>query len=108
MTVHSYNAEVAARCGVNAAVVLEQLSALSKGQEVHEQGGHMWVTVSVRDLAQDYPEFTVPQLRHALKRLEDNGLILAEINNLDPYNRTKSYTITDLANAYLTERSDTE
>lgn len=107
--IHVYHVEVAAKYGMNEAIVLACLKSLSEGEHAVKRDGRRWVTVSVRALSDDHlPELSAKQIRLALQRLEDEGLIVSEISNLDPYSRTKSYTLTDRANSYLTEGNGVE
>lgn len=103
--IRTYNVALAMKHGIREAVILDILHTLTEAPNAVVRDGRRWVTISVRELAEICFGLTEPQMRRILKNLEKGGLILAEINNLDPYNRTKSYTLTNKANAYFIEGS---
>ena len=97
-----YDVEIAKECGINAAVILENIRCLvadneATGTNLHD--GRYWAYGSVRAFAQLFPEMSSKAIRTALEKLESNGLIMTGNYNKVPYDRTKWYTLTDKANA---------
>lgn len=99
---HSYDVEIAKECGINAAVILEDIRRLvadneATGTNLHD--GRYWTYGSVRGFAQLFPEMSSKAIRTALEKLESNGLIMTGNYNQSAHDRTKWYTLTDKANA---------
>lgn len=91
---HSFDPLIAARVGVNAAVLYQNIvwwcaKNAANGHNKHE--GRFWTYNSVKAWAVLFPYMTAKQIRTALDRLEDYGLILSGCFNASAYDRTKWY-----------------
>lgn len=99
---HSFNVEIACRVGVNAAVIynnIEHFVRANKGDNVNYHDGHWWVYHTLDAYASLYPYMTKKQVRTALDKLRDEGLVLVGNYNKDKRDRTLWYTIPGIANA---------
>lgn len=77
-------------CGINSAVVYWYISIQKEGIR---QDGHYWIKMSLNDASKLIPFLSSAQIRSALKRLEDSGLILTGYYNEHKMQRTKWYAI---------------
>lgn len=94
---HYFNVEVAAKYGVNCAVLLQNIWHWVQKNEANGQNcfdGKYWTYNSVRAFAQLFPYLSDKQIRSALKRLEDEGLIETGDFNKNRYDRTLWYSVT--------------
>jgi hypothetical protein len=92
MSLHSFDPEVAAKVGVNAAVIYQNIvywaeKNAANGKHCHD--GRAWSYNSVKAWAILFPYMTPKQIRGALDRLEADGLIVSGNFNGYAYDRTK-------------------
>ncbi len=96
--VHRTYPEVARLCGGNAAVVFYHIAhwvIKNSQQGRNKRDGHYWMYTSVKQLADEpFGYMTENQIRYALKKLRDAGLILTGNYNRNKYDRTLWYTLT--------------
>lgn len=95
--INAFDSEVAKMVGVNAAVLFKNIEFwveknATNGQNEHD--GRFWTYNSVKAFAEQFPYMTEKQIRSALKRLEDAGLVMTGVFNGKAYDRTKWYTLT--------------
>jgi len=91
---HSFDPKIAERVGVNAAVLYQNIvwwCAKNAANRHNEHDGRFWTYNSVKAWAELFPYLTLKQIRSALDRLEDEGLILSGCYNASAYDRTKWY-----------------
>jgi len=91
---HSFDPQIAARVGVNAAVLYQNIvwwCAKNAANRRNEHEGKFWTYNSVKAWAELFPYLTGSQIRLALKKLENEGLILSGTFNEVGYDRTKWY-----------------
>ena len=91
---HSFDPEIAQRVGVNAAVLYQNIvwwtqKNAANGRHFHD--GRHWTYNSIKAFDALFPYLTQKQIRTALHRLEDEGLILSGTFNKAGYDRTKWY-----------------
>lgn len=98
-TVGQFNTELATEYSLNEAVLLETIHKLAADYPVSDDG-RRWVTISVRRLTEACPYLSSKQIRTALNKLEEHGLILVETENPHPYDRTKSYSLSKKAETF--------
>lgn len=96
MSRHSFDPDIAARVGLNAAVIFQNIvwwceRNEANGRNIHE--GRAWTYNSVSAFAKLFPYLTEKQIRSALDRLKEAGLILVDVLNSDPRDRTKWYAV---------------
>lgn len=91
---HSFDPQIAARVGVNAAVLYQNIvwwCAKNAANRRNEHDGRSWTYNSVKAWAELFPYLTGSQIRLALEKLENEGLILSGTFNEVGYDRTKWY-----------------
>lgn len=115
--INAFDSEVAKLVGVNAAVLFKNIEYwveknATNGQNEHD--GRYWTYNSVKAYSEQFPYLTQKQIRTALSKLEDSGLVMTGAFNDVPYDRTKWYTLTDRGialcrneNIHLPERAAT-
>lgn len=91
---HSFDPKIASLVGVNAAVLYQNIvwwcaKNAANGHNEHE--GRFWTYNSVKAWAELFPYLTAKQIRTALGKLEESGLILTGTFNQIGYDRTKWY-----------------
>lgn len=91
---HSFDPQIAARVGVNAAVLYQNIvwwCAKNAANRRNEHDGRFWTYNSVKAWAELFPYLTESKIRLALEKLESEGLILSGTFNDVGYDRTKWY-----------------
>ncbi len=96
--VYTFDTEVAKLVGADAATLFQNISFwcmrnAANGQNEHD--GRFWTYNSVKAFTELFPWLSVAQIRRALKRLEDAGLIVSGCFNKTGYDRTKWYAVGD-------------
>lgn len=101
---HSFDIEVAKELGVNCAVILKHIYFWVEKNKANEKNyfdGRYWTYNSVKAFEEIFPYLTNKQIRGALDRLEEHGLIMVGCHNDDPYDKTLWYSVTDKGNSIL-------
>lgn len=98
MALHMFNPNVAKAYGVNAAVIFQNLAYwiehnMANGTNFYD--GRYWTYNSVKAFSELFPYLTEKQIRGALKKLEDGGMILVGNYNKSAYDRTRWYALAD-------------
>lgn len=93
---HSFDIDIAAKVGVNAAVIYNNIlhwvkKNAANGENFHD--GYYWTYNSNKAFAELFPYMTDRQVRTALKKLKEEGYILTANYNANTYDRTLWYTI---------------
>jgi len=99
MSRHSFDPDIAARVGCNAAVIYQNLFYWAEKNAVngrHFYDGRWWTYNSITAFADLFPYLTSKQIRTALDKLEATGLIVSGSFNQSNYDRTKWYSPTCL------------
>ena len=99
MSAHQFDPAIAARVGLNAAVIYQNLfywaeKNAANGRHFYE--GRWWTYNSVSAFSELFPYLTGKQIRTALDKLESDGLIASGCFNKSAYDRTKWYSPTCL------------
>ena len=111
MSAHVFDSEIAAKVGLNAAVVYQnilfwaQKNAADKS-ETHLHDGRYWTRGSAEAFAKLFPYLTQKQVWLALKRLEESGLVMSGEFNRVGYDRTKWYSPCGNSEIPLVENGD--
>jgi hypothetical protein len=95
---HSFDIEIAAKYGINAAILLENIGFWVKQNEANNKNcydGCYWTFNSWRAYAEMFPYLTQRQIQYALQKLVDEELIKTGNFNKAAYDRTKWYTLTE-------------
>lgn len=99
MSRHSFDPEVAAKVGLNAAVIYQNIlwwAEKNAANGKHFYDGLWWTYNSVAAFAELFPYLTGKQIRTALDKLEYDGLLVSGAYNKSAYDRTKWYAPTCL------------
>ena len=99
MSAHSFDPDIAARVGCNAAVIYQNLfywAEKNAANDKHFYDGRWWTYNSISAFADLFPYLTGKQIRTALDKLEIDGLIVSGCYNKSAYDRTKWYSPTCL------------
>ena len=94
MSMHSFDPAIAVKVGVVPAVIYQNIMfwharAVANGK--HQHDGRTWVYNSVKAWGALFPYLTPKQIRGALEKLEEAGLVATGCYNQTPYDRTKWY-----------------
>ena len=95
MSLHSFDPEIAAQVGVNAAVIYQNFifwCEKNKANKRHIRDGYVWTYNSRRALSELFPYMTEKQIRTCLDRLVAVGLLVKGNYNCANYDRTCWYS----------------
>lgn len=98
MALHMFDPQIAKEYGVNAAIIFQNLAYWiehNRANETNFHDGRYWTYNSVRAFAALFPYLTDKQIRGALKKLEDGGMILVGNYNKSAYDRTRWYALAE-------------
>lgn len=96
MTLHSFDPLIAAKVGVNAAVIYQNLvfwTEKNAANQRHEYDGRYWTYNSIKAFEALFPYLTTSQIRTAIRHLLENDLIVEGNYNKAGYDRTKWYSV---------------
>lgn len=108
---HHFKIEDAVEHGIVEAILLYNIRfwvEKNKASNRHIYDGKVWTYNSVRAWAELFPYLSEAQIRHALKKLSDSGVIETGNFNKKGYDRTKWYCLKEqvhlspIANAFVT------
>ena len=98
MALHMFDPQIAKEYGVNAAIIFQNLAYWiehNRANETNFYDGRYWTYNSVRAFAELFPYLTDKQIRGALKKLEEGGMILVGNYNKSAYDRTRWYALAE-------------
>lgn len=98
MALHMFDPQIAQEYGVNAAIIFQNLVYWiehNRANETNFHDGRYWTYNSVRAFAELFPYLTDKQIRGALKKLEEGGMILVGNYNKSAYDRTRWYALAE-------------
>lgn len=96
MSRHSFAPEIAVQVGLNAAVIYQNLCFWIEKNEANWHNfrdGRFWTYNSIAAFAKLFPYFTAKQVRTAIDKLVETGLILKGAYGDDKYDRTAWYAL---------------
>ena len=96
MSLHTFDPNIAAKVGINAAIIYQNLifwtqKNMANGRHIHD--GHVWTYNSVKAWADMFPYLSGNQVRRALAKLIETGMIAEGNYNKSAYDRTKWYGV---------------
>lgn len=94
---HSFDVDIAKIVGVNAAIIFNDLCywiTKNKANKQHFHDDLYWTYNSIRAWKELYPYLTERQIRTALQKLVDSGLVVTGNYNRSAYDRTIWYSVT--------------
>ena len=103
---HSFNVFLAQELGVTQAILLENIYFWVSKNEFNQKNifdGRAWTYNSIKAFAAQFPYLTERQIRSALLKMEQDGVILTGNYNKSKYDRTKWYAISDVWKKRLSE-----
>lgn len=98
MALHMFDPQIAKEYGVNAAIIFQNLAYWiehNRANETNFHDGRYWTYNSVRAFSELFPYLTDKQIRGALKKLEEGGMILVGNYNKSAYDRTRWYALAE-------------
>jgi hypothetical protein len=113
MSLHSFDPVVASRVGVNAAVIYQNILFWTRknlANSKHIRDGKVWTYNSVKALNELFDYLSPAQIRTAIGKLLDAGLIFEANHNPSAYDRTKWYGVpceihlSKIANGFVEDR----
>lgn len=103
---HTFDVAIAAEHGVHAAVLFENIRywiAKNKANGAHFHDGRYWTYSSYAAFAELFPYLTERQIKYALQKLRDAGMLITGNYNQQPFDRTMWYALGD---GIFTENGD--
>lgn len=104
---HQFDVDIAAEYGLHAAIILNNLQfwiAKNEANETNFFDGYYWTYNSIKAYRELFPYLSDRQISYALKKLEEEELIISGNYNKSPYDRTKWYAITKQGYSILQKR----
>lgn len=98
MTYHMFNIEIAQKLGVTEAILLHNIHFWvdkSKANNKHFYKDRFWTYNSAKAFAELFPYLSEQQISRALKRLTDDGWLMKDNFNNNPFDRTCWYSLSD-------------
>lgn len=95
---HSFDIGVAEKCGVEAAIVYNHIAYWIKHnhiKEINQIEGRTWTYDSHEAMAKYMPYFTARQIKGAIEKLVECGLLVKSSFNKNPFDKTNWYAIFD-------------
>lgn len=95
---HSFNVDIARECGVLPAILYQNIAywvEKNAANSTNAHGGHYWTYCSLNAFCEIFSYMSKMQIRTALNKLIESGLIIVGDFNRNKYDRTKWYTTTD-------------
>jgi hypothetical protein len=96
MTLHSFDPQIAAKVGVTAAVIYQNLvfwTEKNAANNRHKYDDRYWTYNSIKAFEALFPYLTTSQIRTAIRHLLENDLIVEGNYNKAGYDRTKWYSV---------------
>lgn len=94
MSLHSFEPQVAAQVGVNAAVIYQNLvfwAEKNKANQRHIKDGYVWTYNSRRAFSELFPYLSESQVKTAINKLVESGLVIKGEYNNALYDKTSWY-----------------
>ena len=96
--IHVFDTDVAKKYGVNAAVILQNMAYWIMQNEANETNfydGRHWTFNSKRAYGELFPYMTAKQIRTAIEKLVEDGVLVTGNYNKLAYDRTAWYALTE-------------
>lgn len=97
---HSFDVEIATKYGVNCAILLNHIYFWvehNRANEKHFHDGYFWTYNSIKAFQELFPYMGARQIRSAIDKLKNEGLIITGNYNDDMRDRTMWYALTKKA-----------
>mgnify|MGYP003497560548 CR=1 FL=1 len=93
---HSFDTGIARACGVEAAIIYNHICFWIQHNIIHQKNqydGHTWTYMTYEQMSLALPYFTIRQLKYAVNKLVDGGLLLKGDYSQDRFSRPVYYAI---------------
>lgn len=105
---HHFGVDMAAKYGIPCAILAQEIfywitRNAAEGRNIHD--GRAWMYQTLSGLERLHPYLTRKQIRAALNKLVDEGLVVKGEFNRNPYDRTVWYSLTDEGVSWFTSDS---
>ena len=107
MAIHCFDTGIAEKYGLEASIILNNISYWVQHNEANEKNFHdgkYWTFNSVKAFNELFPYMSEKKIRNALKALEEDGIIITGNYNKLACDRTKWYAITEKGKCILSNR----
>ena len=101
---HRFSVEAATKYGVAGALLLEHIKhwvTENRANGVNRHNGRYWMYKSIKGFSMSYPYFTENQIRRAIEKLRNEGLIITGHFSKGECTRTLWYTLTKKGQALV-------
>ena len=101
---HQFDTDIACKYGIEAAILLQNIyfwTDKNRANDKHFHDGHFWTYNSVKAYKELFSYMSESTIRRALKKLEDDGVILTGNYNQVKYDHTNWYAITSKGYALI-------
>lgn len=98
MSYHSFNTKIAKKLGMIEAVLLQNIKFWidkSKANNKHFYKGKYWTYNSAKAFSELFDYLSDRQISRALKNLVDDGWLIKDNFNTNPFDRTSWYSLSD-------------
>jgi len=98
MPSHYFDTDVATEFGVTEAILINHFQfwiAHNRANRSNHRQGRTWTFNSIKALQELFPYMGVKQIRGALRRLEESGILVVDNHNQTAYDRTLWYAFAD-------------
>lgn len=105
---HFFDAAVAEEVGVNAAIIFQNIYYWCEKNRANDDNffdGKYWTYSSIEAFGKLFPYLTIRNIRTAVEKLKDSGLIVIGRFNKSSYDRTLWYAITEKGYSILLYRN---
>lgn len=95
---HMFNIKIAEKLGITEAILLHNIYfwvKKSKANNKHFYNDRFWTYNSAKAFAELFPYLSEQQISRALKRLTDEGWLMKDNFNNNPFDRTNWYSLSD-------------
>lgn len=106
MSHYIFSTEIAEKIGLVEAILLSQIKFLVDTHKANNENFHKdkyWTYGSTEDFSDFFKYLSRQQITRALKRLTDEGWLLKDNFNTNPFDRTSWYSLSD---KYISEFKD--
>ena len=101
---HHFDVKLAQKYGVIEAILLNHFEFWIQQNEANERNfynGRYWTYNSLKAFCEIFPYLSEKQIRRALNKLQEEGILLVGNFNQNPYDRTLWYSLSEKGNSIL-------
>ena len=101
---HHFDVKLAQKYGVIEAILLNHFEFWIQQNEANERNfynGRYWTYNSLKAFCEIFPYLSEKQIRRALNKLQEKGILLVGNFNQNPYDRTLWYSLSEKGNSIL-------